>query len=85
MKTITNITIGLLAILSLSALGTSLCRAQTQPNITFKIDTREGKIGEKRSFGMCLSVKGEWRNPMIGKTMSTQSINFPLSEHCPIS
>lgn len=76
MKTITNITIGLLAILSLSALGTSLCRAQTQPNITFKIDTREGKIGEKRSFGMCLSVKGEWRIEGVEKPNDWQNNEY---------
>ncbi|SKA00847.1 leucine-rich repeat domain-containing protein, partial [Porphyromonas circumdentaria] len=73
MKTITNITIGLLALLSLSALSTSLCRAQTQPNITFKIDTREGKIGEKRYFEMCLSVKGEWRIEGIEKPSDWQN------------
>lgn len=76
MKTITNIAVGLLAILSLSALGTSLCRAQTQPNITFKIDTREGKIGEKRSFGMCLSVKGEWRIEGVEKPNDWQNNEY---------
>ncbi|MBB6275915.1 leucine-rich repeat domain-containing protein [Porphyromonas circumdentaria] len=80
MKTITNITIGLLALLSLSALGSSLCRAQTQPNITFKIDTREGKIGEKRSFGMCLSVKGEWRIEGVEKPNDWQNNKYAKYE-----